>query len=40
MLTEYVLLATNGNHKDAKPTKVLTTRITELKKLQKNKLEA
>ncbi len=40
MPTKYVLLATNGDHKDAKPTKVLTTRITELKKLQEKKLEA
>jgi hypothetical protein len=35
-----VLLAINGDHKDAKPTKVLTIRIIELEKLWENKLEA
>ncbi len=30
----------NGDHKDAKPTRVLTTKITKLQKLQDNKLEA
>jgi len=39
MLTKYVLLAINGDHKDAEPTKVLTTRIIELEKLQENRLE-
>jgi len=33
MLTEYVLPAISGDHRDAEPTKVLTTRITELEKL-------
>jgi hypothetical protein len=31
--------AINGDHKDAKPTKVLITRITELKKVQENIFE-
>jgi hypothetical protein len=34
-----MLLVVNGDHKDAKPTKVLTARITELEKLHDNKLE-
>jgi len=33
MLTEYVLPIINGDHGDAKPTRVLTTRIIELEKL-------
>jgi hypothetical protein len=40
MPTKYVMWAISGDHKDAKPTKVLTTKITKLKKLQENKLEA
>jgi hypothetical protein len=39
MPTKYVPLAISGDHKDEKPTRVLTTRITKLEKLQKNKLE-
>jgi hypothetical protein len=34
-----MLLVVNGDHKDAKPTKVLIARITKLEKLQENKLE-
>ncbi len=33
MLTEYVLPTISGDHRDAEPTKVLTTRITKLEKL-------
>jgi hypothetical protein len=40
MLIEYVLPAISGDHIFAKLTKVLTTRVTELKKLQENILEA
>jgi hypothetical protein len=40
MPTKYVLVAINGNHRDAEPTKMLTTIIIELEKLQENKLEA
>jgi len=39
MPTKYVMLTISGDHRDAKPTRVLTTRITELEKLQENKLE-
>ncbi len=39
MPTKYVLLAINGDHKDAKPARVLTTRIIEVEKLQDNRLE-
>ncbi len=39
MLTKYVLSTISGDHIDAKPTRVLTTRITKLEKLQENKLE-
>jgi hypothetical protein len=39
MPKEYVLLAISGGHRDVKPTKMLTTRITELEKLQENRLE-
>jgi hypothetical protein len=39
MLIEYVLLAISGDHKDAKPTRVLTTRIIKLDKLQENRVE-
>jgi hypothetical protein len=39
MLTKYVLLVINGDHRDAKPTRVLTTIIIELEKLQDNRLE-
>jgi len=38
--TIYVLLAINGDHKDAKPTKILIARIAKLEKLQDNRLEA
>jgi hypothetical protein len=40
MPIEYVLSAISGDHKDVEPTRILTTRIIELEKLQKNKLEA
>jgi hypothetical protein len=40
MPTKYVLLAISGDHKDAKLTKMLITKITKLEKLQANKLEA
>ncbi len=40
MPTKYVLSAISGDHRDVKPTKVLTTRITEVEKLQENRLEA
>jgi hypothetical protein len=40
MPIEYVLPVVNGDHKDAKPTKVLTPRVIEVEKLQKNILEA
>jgi hypothetical protein len=35
-----VLLVINGDHRDVEPTKVLTTRIIKLEKLQENRLEA
>jgi hypothetical protein len=38
--TKYVLSAINGDHKDAKPTKVLIAKVIELQKLQENKLES
>ncbi len=40
MPTQYVLSAINGDHKDAKPTRVLITRITKLEKLHEIRLEA
>jgi hypothetical protein len=40
MPIEYVLLAISGDHRFAKPAKILTARITELEKLQENILEA
>jgi hypothetical protein len=40
MPTKYVLLAISGDHKDAKSTRMLTTRITKLEKLHDNILEA
>jgi hypothetical protein len=40
MPIEYVLLAIIGDHRDAERTRVLTAKITELEKLQENKLEA
>jgi hypothetical protein len=40
MLTKYVLLVISGDHINAKPTRVLITKITEFKKLQDNKLKA
>jgi hypothetical protein len=39
MQIEYVLSATNRDHKYAKPIRVLITRIIELKKLLKNRFE-
>jgi hypothetical protein len=39
MPIEYVLLAINGNHRNVEPTRILTTKIIELKKLQENKLK-
>jgi hypothetical protein len=39
MPTKYVLLAINGDHKDAKPTRVLIPIITKLEKFQENRLE-
>ncbi len=39
MLTKYVLSTISGDHRDAKPTRMLTTRITKLEKSQENKLE-
>jgi hypothetical protein len=33
-------LVIRGDHKDAKPTRILIAIITELEKLQENKLEA
>jgi hypothetical protein len=40
MPIEYVMPTISGDHIDAKLTRVLTTKITKLEKLQKNKLEA
>jgi hypothetical protein len=40
MPTKYVLSATNGDHRDVEPTKVLTSKIIELEGLQENGLEA
>jgi hypothetical protein len=40
MATKYVLLAISRDHKDAKPTKVLIAKVTELETLQENKLKA
>ncbi len=40
MPTKYVILAINGDHRDAKPTKVLTAIIIELEKFQENRLES
>jgi hypothetical protein len=39
MPTKYVLPTISGDHKDAKPTRVLTSIIIKLEKLQENKLE-
>ncbi len=39
MPIKYVIPAINGDPRDAKLTKVLTSRITKLEKLQENKLE-
>jgi hypothetical protein len=39
MLTEYVILIINGDHIYVDPTRMLTTKITKLEKLQENKLE-
>jgi len=40
MPIKYVLPAINGDHKDAKPTRVLIARVIEVEKLQENILEA
>jgi hypothetical protein len=40
MPIKYVISIISGDHKDAKPTKVLTTKIIEREKLQENELEA
>jgi hypothetical protein len=40
MPIKYVTLDINGDHRDAKPTRVLTTIIIELENLQENRLEA
>jgi len=40
MPIEYVLPTINGDHINAKPTRIPTVRIIELEKLQENKLEA
>jgi hypothetical protein len=40
MFTKYVLLIINGDHRDVEPTRMLTTIITKLERLQENKLEA
>jgi hypothetical protein len=40
MPIEYVLITISGDHRNAKPTIMLTTRITKLEKLQGNILEA
>jgi hypothetical protein len=40
MPIEYVLPAINGDHKNAKPTRILIARIIKLEKLQENRLEA
>jgi hypothetical protein len=37
---EYVILASSGNHINAKPTKELTTRIIKVEKLRENRLGA
>jgi hypothetical protein len=39
MSIEYVLPTINGDHRSAKPTKVLTIKFIELEKLKENKLE-
>jgi hypothetical protein len=38
MLTKYVILTISGECRDAKPTIMLTTKITELEKLHENRL--
>jgi hypothetical protein len=40
MPTKYILSTISGDHEDVKPTRILTTRIIESEKLQKNCLEA
>jgi hypothetical protein len=40
MPTKYVLPTISGDHKYAKPTRVLIERIAKLEKLQENRLEA
>jgi hypothetical protein len=40
MPTKYVLPTINGDHKDAKPIRILIAIIIELKKLHENKLES
>jgi len=39
MPTEYILLAINGDNRNAEPTKVLIAKITKLEKLHENRLE-
>jgi hypothetical protein len=39
MPIEYVIPAINGDPRDVKPTRVLTTKFTKLEKLPENKLE-
>ncbi len=40
MPTKYVMSTIIGDHRDVKPTKVLTSKIVKLEKLQDNRLEA
>ncbi len=40
MPTKYIILVISGDEKDNTPVKVLTSRITELKKLQEAKMQA
>jgi hypothetical protein len=40
MPIKYVLLAFNGDHRDANPIKVFISKSTDLENLQTNKLQA
>jgi hypothetical protein len=40
MPTKYVMLVIIGDHKNVEPIRVLIVKITELEKLQENRLEA
>jgi hypothetical protein len=40
MTTKYIPLVINSDHKEGNPIKVLTSRVLELKKLQKDKLQS